>query len=116
MDRKIENKATVILLEILGILGVDSLLKVIREGNEEAELITDPKEKEKAREQLGYFMINYLFKNIRAIQPQLEELIEVLLGKEQKDISILKGIAMLKNDKEVVSFFTESLGEVMRSV
>jgi len=48
------------------------------------------------------------------IQPQLEELIFILTEKD--DISILEGIVLLKDDKEVMDFFTQSLGEVMKSV
>ena len=110
MDKKIKNDATVILLEILGILGVDNIINTLTEGEEN---ITDPEEKAKAAEQRGYFIINYLFRNIRQVQPQLEELIDIFID---EDVSILKGIGMLKDDKEVVDFFTESLGEVMKSV
>ena len=101
MTTKIENQATIILLEILGILGVDNLIKTIE--NKQGE----------SQEEMGYFIINYLFKNVREIQPQLEELIDLFI---EEEVSILKGISMLKDDKEVVAFFTESLGEVMKSV
>jgi hypothetical protein len=64
-------------------------------------------------EEKGYHIINYLFKNIRSIKPQLEELIDLLV---EEDVNILKGITILKDDKEVVNFFTELFTEVMQSV
>ena len=110
MNKKIENQATIVVLEILGILGVDTIVKTLYEAEEN---ITDPDEKEDAIQQRGYFIINYLFKNIRQIQPQLEELVSLFAG---DDVNLLKGIAQMKDDKEVVSFFTGLLGEVMTSV
>ena len=103
MNVKIKNSATVVLLEILGILGVDTIIETL----ENSGVKDDQKEQ-------GYYIINYLFKNIRMIQPQLEELIFILTEKD--DISILEGIVLLKDDKEVMDFFTQSLGEVMKSV
>jgi len=103
MNVKIKNSATVVLLEILGILGVDTIIETL----ENIGVKDDQKEQ-------GYYIINYLFKNIRMIQPQLEELIFILTEKD--DISILEGIVLLKDDKEVMDFFTQSLGEVMKSV
>lgn len=101
MNVKIQNQATVILLEILGILGVDKIIEVLQSQSDKTE------------EEQGYFIINYLFRNIRQIQPQLEELIGLFI---EEEVSILKGVAMLKDDKEVLDFFTQSLGEVMKSV
>lgn len=101
MNIKIENQATVILLEILGILGVDTIIKAFEE-KEDASV-----------EEQGYFIINYLFRNIRTIQPQLEELVDLLV---EEDVSILKGVAIIKDDEAIMNFFTRSLGEVMRSV
>lgn len=101
MDRKIENDATVVLLEILGILEVNKVVEAIRE------------KQEGTQEEQGYSIINYLFRNVRQIRPQLEELIDLFVD---EDVNILKGVALLKDDKEVVSFFTESLGEAMKSV
>ena len=112
MNVKIKNSATVVLLEILGILGVDTIIETLenfeaKDDQKELEVKDDQKEQ-------GYYIINYLFKNIRMIQPQLEELIFILTEKD--DISILEGIVLLKDDKEVMDFFTQSLGEVMKSV
>lgn len=101
MNIKIENQATVILLEILGILGVDTIIKAFEE-KEDAGV-----------EEQGYFIINYLFRNIRTIQPQLEELVDLLV---EEDVSILKGVAIMKDDEAIMNFFTQSLGEVMKSV
>jgi predicted nuclease of restriction endonuclease-like RecB superfamily len=103
MDKKIENKATVILLEILGILGVGSIIKTIQAKSDD----------EVTEEERGYFIIDYLFRNVRQIQPQLEELIVLFV---EEDVNILEGIGKLKDDKDVVDFFTQSLGEVMKSV
>ena len=112
MNVKIKNSATVVLLEILGILGVDTIIETLenfeaKDDQKELEVKDDQKEQ-------GYYIINYLFKNIRMIQPQLEELIFILTEKD--DISILEGIVLLKDDKEAMDFFTQSLGEVMKSV
>ena len=103
MNVKIKNSATVVLLEILGILGVDTIIKTLENVGGKDD-----------KEEKGYYIINYLFKNIRMIKPQLEELIFILTEKD--DISILEGIVLLKDDKEAMDFFTQSLGEVMKSV
>ena len=100
MNTKIQNQATGILLEILGILGIENIVKKI-----EAE--TDTKE------QTGYLMINYIFKNNRKIMPQLEELVDLFIDEY---VSVLKGFRMLTDDKEVVSFFTQSLSDLTKLV
>ncbi len=100
MNIKIENEATVIVVEMLGILGVDEVIKNLNEA-------------EGTEEERGYKIINYLFKNLRKVKPQMEELIDLLLDEE---VNILKGIAKLKDDEEVVNFFTELFGDLMESV
>ncbi len=109
ITKKIENDATVVLLEILGILGVENIIKTFREAGKLEEGETG----EELVKDKGYFVINYLFQNVRQIQPQLEELIDIFI---EDDVNILEGIGLLKEDEKVVSFFTKSLGEVMKSV
>jgi len=97
MNKKIENEATLIVLEAVGVLGIGQIVNNLNADSEN--------ETEK-----GYQIINYLFKNIRKVKPQIEELINVLI---EEDVSIIKGIKLMKDDKEVVNFFTELFNEVM---
>ena len=100
MNTKIQNQATGILLEILGILGLENLVKMMESSTD-------------TEEQAGYLMINYIFRNNRKIMPQLEELVNLFID---DDVGVLKGFRMLTDNKEVVDFFTQSLDDLTELV
>ena len=86
---KITNEQMFKVMEIIGIIGIDIEL-------------------EGSIEELGTAMINTLMKNMYKAQTQIEELIEELVEKEvDTPIKLMKAIKILKQDKEVVNFFTE---------
>lgn len=88
---KITNKQMFKLMEIIGIIGIDVELK----GD---------------ASQMGTTLINTLLANAYKAQDQIEELIGELTGEVvDNPIKLLKAVTKLKNDKEVVNFFTEAL-------
>lgn len=85
-----KNKQLFKLMEIVGIIGLDVELK----GDDE--------------QALGLRLIETLIKNAHLAQNQIEELLKDLTGIDTSEpMGLLKAVTAVKNDKDVLNFFTE---------
>lgn len=94
MDKKIKSKNAFLLMQIVGLIGLDTEIESIT-------ATTNPNT-------MGLTLMNILLTNAYKAQPQIEELIENLTDKKINNaMDLLEGLKQMKEDKQVVSFFTK---------